>query len=217
MFDFAFISRNIPTFIDGLWVTLLIGTLAILGALLGGGIIAALTMSRRRPLALAGAAYVEFLRNTPVLVQIFILYFGLPSLGLFPTAIVSAIAALILQNSAYLGEVYRSAIESIPKRQTEAAQALGMTPFKVYRVVILPQAARRALPGIGNQMIFIMKDTSIASTIAVAELTHTGQLLLDRSAAPYEVFLILALFYLALTALVQLIVKGLELAFPVRA
>jgi ABC-type amino acid transport system permease subunit len=160
---------------------------------------------------------VECLRNTPVLVQIFILYFGLPTLDIYPSAVASAVAALVLQNSAYLGEIYRSAIESVPRRQMEAAQAVGMTPSKAYRVVIVPQALRRALPGIGNQMIFIIKDTSIASTIAVAELTHAGQLLLDRSAAPYEVFLILAAFYLALTALLQLAVKALELIFPVRA
>jgi His/Glu/Gln/Arg/opine family amino acid ABC transporter permease subunit len=217
MFDLAFVSRNLAVFIDGLWITLLIGSLAMAGALLGGGIVAASKMSPRRALAAAGSAYVECLRNTPVLVQIFILYFGLPTLDIYPSAVASAVAALVLQNSAYLGEIYRSAIESVPRRQMEAAQAVGMTPFKAYRVVIVPQALRRALPGIGNQMIFIIKDTSIASTIAVAELTHAGQLLLDRSAAPYEVFLILAAFYLALTALLQLAVKALELVFPVRA
>ncbi|MFT3818660.1 MAG: amino acid ABC transporter permease [Rubrivivax sp.] len=217
MFDLAFVSRNLPTFLDGLWITVLIGALAMAGALVGGGIVAALKLSRLRVLAFIGSAYVEVLRNTPVLVQIFILYFGMPTLEIYPSAMASAVIALTLQNSAYLGEIFRSAIESVPKRQMEAAEAVGMTPARAYRVVILPQALRRALPGIGNQMIFIIKDTSIASTIAVAELTHTGQLLLDRSAAPYEVFLILAAFYLALTALLQLVVKALELLFPVRA
>ena len=123
----------------------------------------------------------------------------------------------MLQNSAYLGEIYRSAIQSVPARQAEAAYAVGMTPVKAMQIVILPQALRNALPAIGNQMVFIIKDTSLASTIAVTELTHTGKLLLDRSAAPYEVFLILAGFYLLLTGAALAIVKLCEVLIPVRA
>ncbi len=216
MFNFGFIAGNLPVFLQGLEITLLIGGCAILGSLAGGGVVAALRMSRFKGAAFLGAAYVEAMRNTPVLVQIFLLYFGLPTLELYPSAIVSAVVALVLQNSAYLGEIYRAAIQAVPLRQWEAAQAVGMTPLKAMRIVVLPQALRHALPAIGNQMIFILKDTSIASTIAVAELTHTGKLLLDRTAAPYEVFLILACFYLLLTAGVLAIVKLAEVVFPVR-
>ena len=216
MVNLGFIASSIPVFLQGLEITLLISGCAIAGAVVGGGVIVALRMSRFAVLRTIGVSYVEVMRNTPVLVQIFVLYFGLPTLGLYPSAVVSAIAALVLQNSAYLGEIYRAGIEAVPYRQMEAAQAVGMTPFTAMRVAILPQALRRVLPPVGNQMVFILKDSSIASTIAVAELTHTGQQLLDRSAAPYEVFLTLACFYLLLTAVVLGLVKLLETLLPLR-
>jgi polar amino acid transport system permease protein len=216
MLNFGFIAGSFPVFLEGVQITLLIAGCASAGALVGGGVIVALRMSRFAALRTLGASYVEVMRNTPVLVQIFVLYFGLPTIGLYPSAIVSAIAALVLQNSAYLGEIYRTGIQAIPYRQMEAAQAVGMTPFTAMRVAILPQAMRRVLPPVGNQMVFILKDTSIASTIAVAELTHMGQQVLDRSAAPYEVFLTLACFYLLLTAVVLGIVKLFETLLPLR-
>lgn len=217
MFDYAFIARSLPLFIDGLQVTVFIGAVAILGAALGGGVVAALTLSGSRALRALGGGYVEAMRNTPMLVQMFVLYFGLPTLGLYPTAVASATAALILQNSAYVGEIYRSAIQSISSRQMEAALAVGMRKRQAMFSMILPQALRRAAPPLGNQFIFVLKDTSIASTIAVAEITHTGKLLLDQTAAPYEIFLMMALFYVVLTGAVLGLVKLGERLFPVRA
>lgn len=217
MFDYAFIARSLPLFLDGLELTVFVGAVAIVGAALGGGVVAALTLSGSRALRAIGAGYVEAMRNTPMLVQMFVLYFGLPTLGLYPTAVASAIAALILQNSAYVGEIYRSAIQSISPRQREAALAVGMRERQAMFSVILPQALRRAAPPLGNQFIFVLKDTSIASTIAVAELTHTGKLLLDQTAAPYEIFLMMAAFYVVLTGVVLGLVKLGERLFPVRA
>jgi His/Glu/Gln/Arg/opine family amino acid ABC transporter permease subunit len=217
MFDYAFIARSLPLFLDGLQLTVFIGAVAIVGAALGGALVAALTMSSSRALRALGGGYVEAMRNTPMLVQMFVLYFGLPTLGLYPTAVASATAALILQNSAYVGEIYRSAIQSIPSRQMEAALAVGMQKRQAMLFMILPQALRRAMPPLGNQFIFVLKDTSIASTIAVAEITHTGKLLLDQSAAPYEIFLMMASLYVVLTGVVLGLVKLGERLFPVRA
>ncbi|MCK9510821.1 MAG: amino acid ABC transporter permease [Pigmentiphaga sp.] len=217
MFDLAFMMRNLPYLQEGLLVTLQLVALSITGALTGGALVAACTLSRWRVLNGLGRVYIEVMRNTPVLVQIAILYFGLPSIGLYPSAVLSAVLALSMQNSAYIGEIYRAAIQSVSIRQTESALALGMTSWAAFRHVVLPQASRRMFPPLGSQAIFIIKDTSIASTIAVAELTHTGKLMLDRSGAPYEVFLMIALLYLLLTSSVFLLVKGLEHRFPVKA
>lgn len=217
MFDYAFIARSLPLFADGLQLTVFIGAVAVLGCALGGGLVAALTLSGSRGLRALGSGYVEAMRNTPMLVQMFVLYFGLPTLGLYPTAVASATAALILQNSAYVGEIYRSAIQSVAPRQMEAALALGMRPRQAMLSMILPQALRRATPPLGNQFVFVLKDTSIASTIAVAEITHTGKLLLDQTAAPYEIFLMMAGLYVVLTGVVLALVKLAERLFPVRA
>ena len=217
MFDVEIIVRNLPLFASGLWLTCLIAASGILGALLGGAVVAYCTMSRLRALRGLGISFVELMRNTPILVQMFVYYFGLPSIGLRPSGVESAVAALILQNSAYIGEIYRAAIQSIHARQSEAALALGMMRITAFFRIVLPQALRRSLPLLGNQFVFMLKDTSIASTIAVAELTHSSKLLLDQTAAPYEIFAAVAAIYLAMSSVVLALVRLAEMRLPIRA
>jgi polar amino acid transport system permease protein len=215
--DLAFIKNNAPLLMEGAAMTAALAIGALIGATAGGAVVAGLRMSRFAPLRWFGTAFVEAMRNTPILVQIFVLYFGLPTLGVHMTAFASAVLAMSLQNSAYIGEIYRAGLESIHPRQREAALALGMMPGMALRVILLPQALRRVLPPLGNQFIIIIKDTSVASTIAVAELTQAGKLLLDRSAAPYETFATVALIYLAISATVAGLLKLAEWRYPVRA
>jgi polar amino acid transport system permease protein len=215
--DLAFLQRSLPELWDGAIVTAQLATVALLGAGLGGLAVAAARRSRWRTLRLVSGAYVELMRDTPILVQLAVLYFGLPTLGLYPDAFTSAAIALTLQNAAYTGEIYRAGIASIPSGQVEAATALGLRPLAVYGRVVLPQAFRRVLPALGNQAVVIVKDTSIASTVALAELTSTSKLLLDRSAAPYETFLLVALLYLALNSCVLGALKLAAMRFPVRS
>lgn len=217
MFDFSFVARNAHLFLAGLRLTCLIAALGIAGALCGGALVAFCTMSGSRALRGLGNSFVELMRNTPVLVQMFLYYFGLPSVGLRPSGFESAVLALTLQNSAYIGEIYRASIQSIHPRQSEAALALGMMPITALCTIVLPQAFRRALPLLGNQFVFVLKDTSIASTIAVAELTSSSKLLLDQTAAPYEIFAVVALLYLAVSSLVLAAVKLGELRMPIRS
>lgn len=214
--DLAFIRGAAPALLDGAAITVALALLSLVGAVLGGVAVAALTMSRIRPLRWLGGTFVEVMRNTPILVQIFVLYFGMPSIGLTLSAFASGVVALSLQNSAYLGEIYRAGLESVPVRQREAALALGLTPRMALLRVVAPQAFRRILPPLGNQFIIIVKDTSVASTIAVAELTQAGKLLLDRSAAPYETFALVALFYLVMSAAIAGLLKLVALRYPVR-
>jgi His/Glu/Gln/Arg/opine family amino acid ABC transporter permease subunit len=214
--DFNFIARSLPALSGGILLTIQLAALAIVGAALGGLVVLAARRSSHPVIRGLAVSYIEVMRNTPVMVQVFVFYFGLPSLGLYPSAFASAVIALVLQSSAYVGEIYRAGVESVGRTQTEAALALGMLPGEALRRIVLPQAFRRALPALGNQSVWILKDTSIASTIAVAELTQAGKLLLDRSAAPYEIFLTIGVFYLLMSAVVLGLLKVLAVLFPVR-
>ena len=214
--DVAFLLRILPPLLQGLEITVAMTALALVGAALGGLIVVAGRRSRFTPVRAVTAAYIDAMRNTPIMAQIFILYFGVPEIGLYPDAFACGVIALVLQNSAYAGEIYRAGIESVNRTQTEAALSLGMMPGRALFDIVLPQALRRVLPVLGSQAVVILKDSSIASTISVAELTHSGKLLLDRSAAPYETFFMVALLYLAMAAIVLGAMKLLALRFPVR-
>ena len=214
--DTAFLLRILPDLLEGVKITVALTAIALVGAAVGGLVVAAGRRSRLASVRAITIAYIDIMRNTPVLAQIFILYFGLPEIGLYPEAFACGVIALVLQNSAYAGEIYRAGIESVNRTQTEAALSLGMMPSRALFDIVLPQALRRVLPVLGNQAVVILKDSSIASTISVAELTQSGKLLLDRSAAPYETFFMMAALYLAMAAIVLGAMKLVALRFPVR-
>ena len=214
--DAAFLLRILPALLEGLEITVALTALALVGAAVGGFVVLAGRRSRLAAVRAVAIAYIDVMRNTPILAQIFILYFGLPEIGLYPEAFACGVIALVLQNSAYAGEIYRAGIESVARTQTEAALALGMMPRRALFDIVLPQALRRVLPVLGNQAVVILKDSSIASTISVNELTQSGKLLLDRSAAPYETFFMMAALYLAMAAVILGVMKLVALRFPVR-
>ena len=214
--DVAFLLRILPPLLQGLEITAAMTVLALAGAALGGLIVVAGRRSRFAAVRAVTITYIDAMRNTPIMAQIFILYFGVLEIGLYPGAFACGAIALVLQNSAYAGEIYRAGIESVNRTQTEAALSLGMLPRRALFDIVLPQAVRRVLPVLGSQAVVILKDTSIASTISVAELTHSGKLLLDRSAAPYETFFMVAVLYLVMAAIVLGAMKLVALRFPVR-
>ena len=214
--DAAFLLRILPALLEGLEITVALTALALVGAAVGGFVVLAGRRSRLAAVRAVAIAYIDVMRNTPILAQIFILYFGLPEIGLYPEAFACGVIALVLQNSAYAGEIYRAGIESVKRTQTEAALSLGMMPRRALFDIVLPQALRRVLPVLGNQAVVILKDSSIASTISVNELTQSGKLLLDRSAAPYETFFMMAALSLAMAAVILGVMKLVALRFPVR-
>lgn len=185
-------------------MTVEVSAYAMAGALVWGLVVCFGRMSRRAPFYWPATAYVEFLRNTPVLIQMYALYFGLAVLGFRLSPITSGVLALAGQNAAYLAEIYRAGIQSVSSRQLEAGLALGMRRRLAMRLVILPLALSRLIAPIGNQLIVLIKDTSLVSSISVYELTMQGKMLTERSAATYEVFFVVALLYLGLTSLVTL-------------
>ncbi len=166
-------------------------------------------ISKYKLISIPAKAYISIIRGTPLLLQIFVVYFGLVhivSLNPFP----SAALALGVHNGAYIAEIIRGAVQSIDKGQMEAARALGMTYFQAMRRIILPQALRRSLPPLGNQFIIALKDSSLASTITIRELILTARQLASSNFLMMEMLTITAVFYLILTGLLTVVVNRLE-------
>jgi ABC-type amino acid transport system permease subunit len=155
-------------------------------------------MDRRAYIRAPAIGFIELMRNTPLLVQIYLVYFGLPLLGFYPSEFACGVAGISLQHGAFLAETYRGAIEAVDRGQWDAAKAIGMNERKAFRHVILPQALMKILGPLGNQVIVLAKDTSLVSAIGVMDLTMTGKMAIERSAASAEVFVAVALFYLVL-------------------
>jgi polar amino acid transport system permease protein len=202
-FDLNFVIRNLPIFGNGLVVTVELSLLAIFFAMVWGLVVAFGRIARSRLPRTLASAYIELVRDTPVLVQMYFIYFGFAMAGFGLSGFMSGLLALSLQNGGYVAEIYRAGIESISVRQIEGGKALGMSPWDVMSLVVLPQALVRVIPPLANQLIVLIKDTSLVSAIAVADLTQTGKLLTERTAASYEVFLTVAVFYLAMTGIVS--------------
>ena len=199
--DFSFLARVAPTLAEGLTTTLtLAGAAIVLAAAWGVPVVMAL-LSRSRVLAGAARAYVEFVRNTPVLVQMFFIFFGSGFAGYPLSGFVAGLTALVLQNGAYAAEIYRGGIRAVSQRMPEAGLALGLTPRRAFRLIVLPIALRNVIPPLSNQGVIIIKDTSLVATISVAEITFKARLLADSTAAVFEIFFTLALFYLVITAI----------------
>jgi len=199
-----------PKLVAGFLITLSVAGAAIPIALALGLLLLVPRMAKSRLVTLPTHAYIELMRNTPLLLQIYFVYFGLPLIGFFPSEFACGVVAIALQHAAFLVEIFRGAIESISQRQWHAARAIGMGRYKAFRFVILPQAMLLILGPLGNQLIILVKDTSLVSAIGVTELTLTGKLSIERTAVSIEIFVVIAIFYLLLTTLLGAALRVLE-------
>ncbi|HCM0975780.1 TPA: amino acid ABC transporter permease [Vibrio parahaemolyticus] len=184
--------------IDGLLVTLNISAISLFFTLVLGLVTALLRLSDSKVVNVIGTTYVEVIRNTPLLVQIYLLYFVFgPVIGLdrFSTAVL----ALSLFQGAYTAEIFRAGLNSIPKGQFEAAQTLGLSPFYTYKDVILPQVLQRTLPPLTNEVVSLIKNSSIVSVMAIFDLTTQARNIVSETAMPFEIWFTVAAIYLALT------------------
>ena len=195
------IFSQLPFFLEALGLTVLLSIFAMAVAVVWGLIILIPRKSSRPWLNVPTRAYVELMRNTPLLLQIYVVYFGLPLIGIPLSGFMCGVLGVASQHGAFLSEIYRSGIESISERQREAAKALGMTKFKMMCFVILPQAFTNIAPAMTNQLILLLKDTSLVSAIGVMEMTLTAKVVLERSAATLDIFILIGLLYLGLTSL----------------
>lgn len=194
----------------GLLTTLQLSILSLLFAV-PIGLLAGLGRVSTNPAARnLSATYVELIRGTPLLVQIFIFYFFVGTV-LSLSRMTAGVAALAIFTGAYIAEIVRAGIESIPKGQMEAARSLGMSYPQAMRHVILPQALRRTLPPMAGQLINLIKDSSLVSVIAITDLTKAGREVVNSTFSPFEVWFTVAAMYLALTAGLSLLIRRLEL------
>jgi polar amino acid transport system permease protein len=152
-------------------------------------------------------AYVQALRNVPVLLPIYLIYFGLPLIGLPWPAVACGALALVLQNGAYVSEILRGSYQAVDRVQFDAARSLGLSAWRTFRKVTLPQVLVLALPSLGNQVVLLLKDTSLLSAITVTELTMQAKLLTEQTGAAYEAFIVVAVLYLALVAVSEVLFR----------
>lgn len=184
----------------------------VLGAV-AGLLIALARLSRGRLLSAPAVLYIEIVRGTPALTQLFLIYFGLGSIGLALSAFEAAVVGLGLNYAAYMAEVYRAGIEAIHRGQREAAQSVGMTQGQAMRYIILPQAVRIILPPMANYAISLLKDTSVASLISAPELMLRARDLSSEYFMPMELYLIAGLMYLVMAYPLSQAVRRLERHF----
>ena len=194
----------------GFQTTVSLTVLSALGALVLGTVLAAMRVSPVPPLRGAGLAYVELVRNTPLPVIAVLFALGLPKLGLFFSFYTWAVLALTVYTAAFVCEALRSGINAVAVGQGEAARALGLTFGQTMRLVVLPQAFRTVVPPLGNVLIALTKNTAVASTITVADITLLGNSLITSSADPLGVIGAAALCYLVLTLPLGLLVDRVE-------
>ncbi len=196
-----------PLFL-GAVVTLQLAFVSAFLGMIGGSLIGIIRLSPSLPLRWAARIYIDFFRGTPLLVQIFMIYFGLPALlqqgfgiPLRWDRFVAAVLALSLNSAAYIAEIVRAGIQSIELGQSEGAQSLGLSSIQTMRYVIFPQALRRMLPPLGNEFIAMLKDTSLVAVISFEELFYRGQLIVANNFRAFEIYTAVALMYLVLTVL----------------
>jgi len=201
--------------LSGIWVTLSLSVLAMLVAIVVGLIACLGTLARSRLVRAPAVFYVEFCRNTPILVQLVWVHYALPEIiGIKFDAYTSSLIALALQSSGYLAEEYRAGIESIDKGQIEAAQSLGMTYARLMRRIVIQQAFIRMLPGILNQYVICFKSTSIVSIIAVPDLMYQAGLIVSATFLPMPVYTAVALTYFVLVFAVSSAVRHFSRHLP---
>lgn len=203
-FDFASVLANWPQFLEGAWMTIQLSFPATIIGFIGGTLLAMGRRSDQRWLSNICGAYVEVLRNTPLLVQVFLVFFGLASLGWKVSAFTAALLSLVINVAAYSCEIMRAGMDSIHKGQIEAAECLGLTRRQVYWHVVLRPAMEKVYPSLTSQFVLLMLASSITSQISVEELTAAAARVQSETFRPFEAYILVAVAYLALSLLMRM-------------
>ena len=205
-----FLVAMLPQYIEAAKLTLSIGLLGVLGSVLVGLIIAFIRVEKIPLLNGIAKAYIEVSRNTPLLIQLFFLYFGLPKAGIVLSSEACAMIGMIFLGASYMAESFRSGIEAVDRRQIEAAMAIGLTKSQRIRYVVLPQALAVAIPSIGANTIFLMKETSVFSAVALADLMYVAKDLIGLYYETDEALFMLVVSYLVILVPIAVIFSLLE-------
>lgn len=215
--DFSFLNNYSSFFVNGTKVTILISLATLIFGSLIGMIVCMLRISNNKIIRFLAGSYIEFLRGTPLMVQIFIVYFGFPTLGIkFPdigsisSEYVSAVFALSINSSAYIAEILRAGIQAVDKGQMEASRSLGLNYSMSMRFVIIPQAIKNVLPALANEFIVLVKESSIVSVIGIQDLMYNAQTVSGNTYKPFEPLIVVAVIYFILTFTLSRLVSLLE-------
>ncbi|TOH58773.1 amino acid ABC transporter permease [Vibrio parahaemolyticus] len=216
--DFSLIIESFPVYLQGLWTTVwLVGISLVIGLCVSVPLAIARN-STNYALSLPSWGFIYFFRGTPLLVQLYLIYYGMDQFfpvkdTLWEHAWFCALVAFVLNTSAYTAEIIRGAINGLPKGEVEAAKAYGMSKFMTYKRIILPSALRRALPAYSNEVIFMLHGSAVAGIVTIVDLTGAARLVNSRYYAPFESFLTAGLFYMSLTFIILWCFKRAEKRF----
>ena len=200
------LTNSFPVLMQGLRMTLIISISSILFAMVIGLVVSLMRLSGVKVLDLISKTYVDIIRGTPLIIQAFFLYFGVPDLlNLRIDNLTAGIIIMSLNAGAYMSEVFRGGILSVPYGQTEAARSLGLSNAKTMRKVIIPQAVKNMVPAFVNQMIISLKDTSLLSVIGLGELTQRGQIVVAATYNSFEIYFIIGVMYFILIKFISLL------------
>lgn len=208
--DWEFAGDILPLLLDGLWLTIKLTLLGITMAMVLGLVLAMLRRSTVRAVSWPVAGFIEFVRSTPLLAQLFFLFFVLPSFGIVLSGFAAGVLGLGIHYACYTSESYRAGIQSVDRGQWEAATALNLPPRVVWSSIVLPQAVPTVLPALGNYLVAMLKDAPLASTITVIELLGTAKAIQSQSFRGLEPFTIAGILFLAVSVPAAFFVRFLE-------
>ena len=209
--DFELIQRALPILLMGAGVTIEITAFSVAIGFFIGLFVGIARISQFKILQIMAAVYADCIRGTPLLVQIFLIYFALPmAIGQRVEPFIAAVAACGINSGAYVSEIFRAGIQAIDVGQMEAGRSLGLTWWHTMRFIILPQAFKNILPPLGNEFIAMLKDSSLVSVIGFEELTRRGQLIIAQTYGSFEIWMTVAVLYLIMTMAISRIVAFLE-------
>jgi His/Glu/Gln/Arg/opine family amino acid ABC transporter permease subunit len=213
--DWDIVQTAIPLLAKGTLVTLQIALISGVLSILLGFALGLSALGNVRLLRLLVAGYVDFIRGTPLLIQIFLIFFALPVVGVRLNEIWAGIVALSINTAAYMAETVRGGVGSVERGQTEAARSIGMTQPQILTYILLPQALKPMVPPLTNELITMTKNTSLLSVISVYELTRAGQAIISVHFVPFEIYLLLALYYYVLIKTLSWLSRWVETRMPV--
>lgn len=209
-----------PLFIKASVTTILLSIISIAFSMIFGSLMALMKLSKIKPIRWLANVYVEFIRGTPLLVQIYMVFYGLPLIGIDITSVtiggmdferlISGVVALTINSTAYMCEIVRGGIVSIDIGQTEAARSIGFSKWQSMRLIILPQAIKNNLPSLGNEFVSLIKNSSQVSVIGVAELMYTSDTMRSISFKPFEPLVIVSVIYFIMTSIISFFIRVIE-------
>lgn len=216
-FNWSLIADNLPLLLQGALVTIKITAFSVAAGFIIGMLASIANLSSFKPLRWLVRIYVDVVRGTPMLVQIFLIYFALPQIiGQRIDPFIAAVTACSLNSGAYMSEIFRAGIQSINKGQMEAGLSLGLSWAQTMRYIVMPQALKAIIPPLGNEFIAMLKDSSLVSVIGFEELMRRGQLIIAKTYASAEIWTTVAIIYLVMTQVISHFIAYLERKYDIK-